>query len=92
MTAGMTGAQSGYESYLLRLWCTGSGTERTWHLMLENPHTGDRDVFFSLEAPVAHLSARIEQTGEHPGHTKLDRMGYGRTDPPTDRLGRNSVE
>ena len=75
MTAVMPGAQGGYESYLLRLWCTGSESEGTWQFMLENPHTGEREVFASLEALVTYLRERMGRTNEHPGDTSLDRMG-----------------
>ena len=58
----MTTKQPTYQAYLLRLWPTRPhGTEpAVWRASLENPHTGQRLGFASLEQLFAYL---IEQTG-----------------------------
>ncbi len=42
-----------YRSYLLRLWCEAS--DRPWRASLENPRTGKRIGFASLEQLFAFL-------------------------------------
>lgn len=51
--------QQDYFSYLLRLW-RASGVEPTvWRMSLEDPHTGERIGFASLESLFAFLEAQI---------------------------------
>lgn len=60
--------ESGYRSYLLRLWPVTCGGQPTWRASLECPHTGQRTAFASLEALFDHLRActtRMEEGGEH---------------------------
>jgi hypothetical protein len=49
-----------YQSYLLRMWRTGSYGGGTWRFLLENPHTGGRHGFGDLDALCAFLR---RQTG-----------------------------
>jgi hypothetical protein len=51
-----------YQSYLLRLWRTTCDRQTIWRASLENPHTGQRLGFASLEALFDHLRARTAQT------------------------------
>jgi len=53
-----------YISYLLRLWQTKSGGKLVWRASLEDPHTGERRGFASLEALFVFLQ---RQTGVRPG-------------------------
>ena len=53
-----------YQSYLLRIWRTGSYGERTWHCMLENPHTGQRHGFGDLDALCAFLQRDIGEVAD----------------------------
>ncbi len=53
--------RSGYIAYLLRLWRAGGGGE--WRASVEDPHTGERRGFASLEALFAFLR---EQVGVSP--------------------------
>ena len=49
----MAKEQPDYISYLLRLWRSSdvsSGGKATWRASLENPHTGERTGFASLDA------------------------------------------
>ena len=48
-----------YVSYLLRLWQTGDVEKATWRASLEDPLTGERQGFASLEMLVAFLQARL---------------------------------
>jgi hypothetical protein len=48
-------------SYLLRLWCTGERRAATWHASLEDPFTGDRFGFPSLEQLFAFLIELVER-------------------------------
>jgi hypothetical protein len=49
-----------YQSYLLRLWSSGGPSEKNWKASLEDPHTGERLGFASLERLFAFLQ---KQTG-----------------------------
>jgi len=44
-----------YVSYLLRLWQVGSRSEVVWRASLQDPRTGDRTGFPSLEALFSFL-------------------------------------
>ncbi len=44
-----------YFSYLLRLWKTGSGEKSDWRASLEEPNTGEKFTFTSLERLFAFL-------------------------------------
>jgi hypothetical protein len=49
-----------YQSYLLRLWRTSTVEEAIWRASLENPQTGERLGFASLDAMVAYLRHQID--------------------------------
>jgi hypothetical protein len=48
-----------YVSYLLRLWRTGNEEKAAWRASLENPLTGERQGFASLEELVAFLRVSV---------------------------------
>ncbi len=50
-----------YFSYLLRIWKTGSAETITWRASLEEPHTGERLTFTSLERLFAFLEDRCNE-------------------------------
>ena len=52
---------SRYQAYLLRFWEeSGSETEATtWRLSLEDPRTGKRRGFASLEALISHIKLEM---------------------------------
>ena len=52
--------QSGYLSYMLRLWQTRDGEKRVWRASLEIPGTGERRGFASLKELFDFLEARAE--------------------------------
>jgi hypothetical protein len=51
-----------YHSYLLRLWRVSGAQEATWRASLEDPQTGERIGFASLDAMVADLRQQTEPT------------------------------
>lgn len=44
-----------YHSYLIRLWASDEQGKEVWRASLENPHTGERLGFTSLERMFAFL-------------------------------------
>jgi len=50
-----------YHSYLLRLWRSSGNTNAFWHIMLENPHTGERHSFTSFAGLMAFLNTVVAQ-------------------------------
>ena len=52
-----------YRSYLLRLWC-GDALDRCWRASLEDPRTGERIGFASLELLFAYLMEQVEGDGK----------------------------
>jgi hypothetical protein len=52
-------SQKKYRSYLLRLWCEET-LEQRWQASLEDPHTGKRIGFASLEQLFAFLMDQVE--------------------------------
>jgi hypothetical protein len=57
-----TGETQTYSAYLLRLWREGSGESTRWRASLQDPHTGERVGFASLEDMFGFL--RRETAGE----------------------------
>ena len=56
-----------YLSYLLRLWQSSAGDKTTWRASLEDPMTGERRGFDSLETLLAFLEAQTnDQVGSQP--------------------------
>lgn len=53
-----------YRSYLLRLWPAGQGAQRRWRASLENPVTGERLGFGTLERLVAFLHDQCDAEAE----------------------------
>jgi hypothetical protein len=54
--------QKAYRSYLLRLWCADT-LDRCWRASLEDPRTGERIGFASLEQLFAFLMDQVERDG-----------------------------
>ncbi len=55
-----TNPKKPYRSYLLRLWCDDPVETPRWQASLDNPHTGERIGFGSLEDLFAFLVELIE--------------------------------
>ncbi len=47
---GMITEEMGYRSFLLRLWCVKQNDHLACRISLENPRTGQKHIFSSLEA------------------------------------------
>jgi hypothetical protein len=47
-----------YVTYLLRLWCAGDAGLSVWRAALENPRTGERQVFANLAALCVFLEEK----------------------------------
>ncbi len=59
-----TGSQKAYRSYLLRLWCDGREATACWQASLDDPHTGERIGFGSLEDLFAFLVEQVEASSQ----------------------------
>lgn len=59
-----------YIAYLLRLWRAPGPGPAAWRASLEDPHTGKRVGFGSLEHLVAFLQARTGTSGGEPDDTE----------------------
>jgi hypothetical protein len=74
----MSDESDGYHTYLLRVWRARYGGHWQWHASLENPRTGERVTFATLDA----LSQYLESRSVLPGG-KGD-AGYGALPPTAD--------
>ncbi len=57
-----------YLAYLLRLWRVndnGESQQAVWRASVENPHTGERRGFASLDALLSFLRTETGLTGDH---------------------------
>ncbi len=62
-----------YLAYLLRLWQANSSEQRIWRASLENPHTGERHAFATLDALFAFLGAETKAvTGQEKPNADAD--------------------
>ncbi len=68
----MSKTEQSSQSFLLRMWRTPSFGDAIWHFMLENPHTGERQGFSSLEALVVFLKAFIDEGAPHSNLSEFD--------------------
>ena len=66
----VTRNEQSYHSYLLRMWRSNSNENGRWTFMLENPHTGERHGFTSLEDLVITLQKKMDEWDENPGPVK----------------------
>ena len=53
-----------YLAYLLRLWQMDQDGNKVWRASLEDPHTGERRGFHSLDALVEFLRELIQKNEE----------------------------
>jgi len=49
-----------YHSFLFRLWLVRQNSHLTWRASLENPHTGQEQLFFSLEDLINFLQQLVQ--------------------------------
>jgi hypothetical protein len=75
---GRAGEQSGYQSYLLRLWRAKKG-EEGWRASLESAQTGERRGFATLDALFDYVRSqtRVEfsECSREEGDVKDKRLG-----------------
>lgn len=64
----MTYDRPNYQSYMLRLWQAPNQGEKVWLASLEDPHTGERLGFASLDALVAYLRERTAAAIQNSTH------------------------
>ena len=60
----MAGEPRRYLAYLLRLWSVLSDEGPVWRASVEDPHTGERRGFGSVEQLVAFLEARMDDASQ----------------------------
>jgi hypothetical protein len=60
----MSGRQTRYSSYLLRLWQDNDDDRPTWRASLQSSLAGDRQVFATLDHLFAFLSRRVGPADE----------------------------
>jgi hypothetical protein len=63
--------QAGYCSFLLRLWLANDGDSGQWRASLQDPHTGMRVGFASLEQLFAHLQEHFGNSSSHKNQSDL---------------------
>ena len=64
-----------YLSYLLRLWQANGSKQTVWRASLENPHTGERHSFATLDALFVFLGAETKSvTGQERPNADADQM------------------
>jgi hypothetical protein len=51
----------GYRSYLLRLWCAREEGQGVWRASLQDPQSGERISFATVEALFAYLQEQLEK-------------------------------
>ena len=63
-----------YFSYLLRMWRILRGDELVWMASLDDPHTGKRHSFTSLESLFAFLLKQTRDT-DHQAQSRAEQRG-----------------
>ena len=66
----MASEQRHYQAYLLRMWQVMSGGQQVWRASLEDPRTGERLGFGSLDDLVAYLRMLTGDGSREPDETK----------------------
>ena len=67
----MTAREKRYLSFLLRLWRVRQNDSETWRASLEDPRTGERHGFASLEALVNYLLRQTQSEGENKPYDQI---------------------
>ena len=70
----MSNEPKGYQTYLLRLWYVQVQGKTQWRASIESPHTGERQLFASLEQLFAFVSERCESQAS--SETEVERREY----------------
>lgn len=59
-----------YRSYLLRFWRAREGEHDVWRASLQDPQSGERLSFATLDALFAYLQERLEESSDQGGDTE----------------------
>ena len=70
----MSNEPKGYQTYLLRLWYVQVQGKTQWRASIESPHTGERQLFASLEQLFAFVGERCGS--QAPGEPEVERRDY----------------
>jgi hypothetical protein len=80
---------TGYFSYLLRIWKENGVSEPTWRISLENPASGKRTGFSNLQKLMNYLE---QQISIHDGNrAALDQHTNSEPSSPTDILDQSKT-
>ena len=63
----MTASDQDYVSYLLRLWRVKEGDKDVWRASLQDPQSGERISFATVEALFAFLQEQLEGASDRGG-------------------------
>ena len=64
----MAAKERRYLSFLLRLWCINQDGCEIWHASLEDPRTGERRGFASLDALMEFLREQTQEKRDEEQH------------------------
>jgi hypothetical protein len=53
-----------YRSYLLRLWVEDVNGKQVWRILLENPYSGERRGFASMQDLCAYFQEKMREENE----------------------------
>jgi hypothetical protein len=70
----MAAIKGSYLAYLLRIWQVKDPGQLVWRASLEDPHTGERQGFASLEALIAFLREQVRDR-QHEGEASQNHEG-----------------
>jgi hypothetical protein len=59
-----------YRSYLMRLWRVKEGDRDVWRASLQDPQSGERISFATIEALFAYLQEQLERAPDREGITE----------------------
>jgi hypothetical protein len=76
----MSDPRRGYVAYLLRLWQVCEGRNAVWRASLEDPHTGERRGFATLQELFTYLETEACRVDEDPSVSNLGDIGGGTAD------------
>jgi hypothetical protein len=76
----MSDPRRGYVAYLLRLWQVCEGQNAVWRASLEDPHTGERRGFATLQELFTYLETEACQVDGDSPTSNLGGTGGGTAD------------
>jgi hypothetical protein len=76
----MSDPRRGYVAYLLRLWQVSEGKNAVWRASLEDPHTGERRGFATLQELFTYLETEACRVDGDPSTPNLSETGDSTAD------------